>query len=207
MNPCSKCGTENPFGSKFCAGCGTKLPRTEECGSCGVESPEGSRFCKGCGKPLGPSPASTYQRTTVPTAAAIPPKVRAESHNIQRVKAMLAAGVGLYSIGVFLMYSQISALQSVYGAYAGLVANTDIQWLLIVVDLACAALGLYAITQVNKGQYKLAKTMLIIMVVVGAIFLLEGLSGPFVYSLLNAALLAAGIWGWRLLSREGRGAI
>jgi hypothetical protein len=191
MNPCAKCGTENPPGSKFCAGCGTALPNDERCMSCGTESPAASRFCKGCGKPLGAAAAGTQ-----------PP-----SQNIQRVRGMLIAGAVLYASGVFLMYSEIDALQSAYGAYAGFIANTDMQWLLIVVDFVCAALGLYAITQVNNGQYKLAKTMFMVMVGLGALFLLRGISGPVFYSLLNAALLAVGVWGWRLISREERAAI
>jgi hypothetical protein len=216
MNACAKCGTENPPGSKFCAGCGTaipKIPVNERCASCGAESPEGSRFCKGCGKPLGASTVPGAERGQVPPIN-VPPVARAaagrpqpQSQNIHRVKTILAAGAGLYAVGIFLMYSQISALQSAYGAYAGVIANTGLQWFLIIVDLACAGLGLYAISQVNKGQYKLAKTMLIVMAALGAIFLLRGLSGPVIYILLNAALLAGGVWGWMLLSREEKAAV
>ena len=53
MSSCPGCNTENPAGSKFCAGCGAALPKTPlnvRCSMCGTESPEGSRFCKGCGK-------------------------------------------------------------------------------------------------------------------------------------------------------------
>jgi hypothetical protein len=213
MSSCAKCGTENPSGSKFCAGCGGPLFRNERCASCGAESPEGSRFCKGCGKPLGASPPPGAERVYMPpghvppvtTGAAARPKP--QSQNIQRVKTILAAGALLYAVGIFLMYSEISALQSAYGAYASAVANTGFQWLLIIVDAVCIGLGLYAITQVNKGQYKLAKTMLIVMAVLGGIFLLRSLSGPIIYILLDAALLAGGIWGWMLLSREQRAAL
>jgi ribosomal protein L40E len=194
MNLCAKCGAENPPGSKFCAGCGTVLPNVELCSSCGTESPAGSRFCKGCGKPLGGNVAQNS-----PGAAS---GSQPSSQSIQHIRGMLIAGAFLYATGIFLMYSEIDALQSAYGAYASFVANTDMQWFLIVVDLVCAGLGLYAITQVNNGQYKLAKTMFIVMVVLGALFLLRGFSGPIFYSLLNAALLAVGIWGWRLILHE-----
>jgi class 3 adenylate cyclase/tetratricopeptide (TPR) repeat protein len=44
---CSKCGTENPVGKKFCAQCGSGLPAL--CPKCGAENPLTSRFCGDCG--------------------------------------------------------------------------------------------------------------------------------------------------------------
>jgi hypothetical protein len=76
------------------------------------------------------------------------------------------------------------------------------QWFLIILDLACAGMNLYAIVQLRRGETKLAKTMFGVMMVLGALFLLRGFSGPIFYSALNAALLAAGIWGYRLLARR-----
>jgi hypothetical protein len=43
------------------------------------------------------------------------------------------------------------------------------------------------------------------MGVLGAIFLVKGLSGPVIYILINLGLLASGVYGWILVSREERG--
>jgi class 3 adenylate cyclase/tetratricopeptide (TPR) repeat protein len=47
---CSQCQHENPLGSNFCLGCGTRLGAT--CGACGNDLPAGSRFCNKCGTPV-----------------------------------------------------------------------------------------------------------------------------------------------------------
>src|SRR5262245_8904638 len=47
---CATCQQENPPGSNFCLGCGTRLGLT--CGSCGTDLPPGSRFCNKCGTPV-----------------------------------------------------------------------------------------------------------------------------------------------------------
>jgi hypothetical protein len=53
---CSRCQHDNPPGSNFCLGCGTRLGAT--CGACGNELPAGSRFCNKCGTPAsGGTPA------------------------------------------------------------------------------------------------------------------------------------------------------
>jgi hypothetical protein len=44
---CPRCQHENPSGSNFCLGCGTRLGL--QCASCGSELPPGSRFCNKCG--------------------------------------------------------------------------------------------------------------------------------------------------------------
>jgi hypothetical protein len=207
MNPCSKCGMENPPGSNFCAGCGTALPKKAQCASCGVENPVGSRFCKSCGKPLGASTAETANINMVPTDPGVSSSIPPPGQNIQHIKAMLIAGACLYVVAIFMMYSELDALQSAYGDYAGLIADTGFQWFLIVLDLVCAGIAVYAFTQINNGQYKMARTAFIIDIAMGAIFLLRGLSGPLSYILLNAALLAVGIWGWKLVSRELRTAV
>jgi hypothetical protein len=199
MSSCPGCNTENPAGSKFCAGCGAALPKTPvnlRCSLCGSESPEGSRFCKGCGKPVGRS-------TPAGGPAAAGPK--APSQTLQRIKMLLGAGVGLYALAVFLMYSQISQMRAMFGAYAGAMTNSGLLWFLIVLDAALACLNVYAISLIAKGDFKYAKWLFAAMGVLGAIFLLRALSGPVIYIFLNAGLLAAGIWGWMLVSREARG--
>jgi class 3 adenylate cyclase/tetratricopeptide (TPR) repeat protein len=47
---CSQCQYENPPGSNFCLGCGTRLGGS--CAACGNELPAGSRFCNKCGTPV-----------------------------------------------------------------------------------------------------------------------------------------------------------
>jgi class 3 adenylate cyclase/tetratricopeptide (TPR) repeat protein len=47
---CPRCHYENPPGSNFCLGCGTRLSAT--CGACGNDLPAGSRFCNKCGRPV-----------------------------------------------------------------------------------------------------------------------------------------------------------
>jgi hypothetical protein len=202
MSSCPGCNTENPAGSKFCAGCGAALPKTPvniRCATCGAESPEGSRFCKGCGKPVG---RSTPGGGAAAAAVAGP---KAPSQTTQRIKMLLSAGVGLYALAVFLMYSQISQMRAMFGAYAGAMTNSGLLWFLIVLDAALACLNVYAISLIAKGDFKYAKWLFTAMGVLGAIFLLRSLSGPVIYIFLNAGLLASGIWGWMLVSREARG--
>src|SRR5438132_8282427 len=47
---CPRCQYENPPGSNFCLGCGTRLGAT--CSACGNDLPAGSRFCNKCGTPV-----------------------------------------------------------------------------------------------------------------------------------------------------------
>src|SRR5436190_511966 len=47
---CPRCQYENPPGSNFCLGCGTRLGAT--CGACGNDLPAGSQFCNKCGTPV-----------------------------------------------------------------------------------------------------------------------------------------------------------
>ena len=212
MSSCASCKTENPAGSKFCAGCGAALPKTPVkafCASCGIESPEGSRFCKGCGRPIGaPPPLQTPQspgwgRARAATPAAAPPV--GQGQTLQRIKTLLGAGAGLYAVAIFLMYSQLAQIRSAYGIYASQVPGVGLNWLLIILDAGLAAGNLYAISLVGKGQYKYAKWLFLIMAVLGGIFLLRNLSGPVIFILLNTCLLAAGVWGNRLLSQFEKG--
>jgi len=48
---CSKCGTNNPPGKKFCSQCGSGL--VGSCPKCGAENSSESRFCGDCGAVLG----------------------------------------------------------------------------------------------------------------------------------------------------------
>jgi hypothetical protein len=200
MSACATCGAANPPGSRFCSGCGAALPKVERCASCGDDSPEGSRFCKSCGKPLGA--AALSPPPTGPARAPSVPTRYAPSANMQRVRSMLVVGAALYVVGIFLMYSEISAVEAMYGGNASLVPGVDVQWFLIVVDAACAGLNVWAVTQVNAGETRLAKTMLLVMAILGGLFLLKGLGGPIVYVALNAGLLAAGVWGRKLMASE-----
>jgi class 3 adenylate cyclase/tetratricopeptide (TPR) repeat protein len=58
---CSRCGSENPAGTKFCSECGTGLPRA--CPHCGVDNAPAAKFCNECGAslnaPLGPPVSET----------------------------------------------------------------------------------------------------------------------------------------------------
>jgi class 3 adenylate cyclase len=47
---CSKCGSENLAGKKFCGDCGAQL--ANRCPECGADNPLGKRFCSDCGVAL-----------------------------------------------------------------------------------------------------------------------------------------------------------
>src|ERR1700735_3663859 len=47
---CTKCGTENPAGKKFCGECGTAF--TMRCPKCGAENTPPFKFCGECGTSL-----------------------------------------------------------------------------------------------------------------------------------------------------------
>src|SRR5215470_12557818 len=51
--PCSKCGTGNPAGVKFCSNCGNQMqapqPATMECPNCHAQVQTGAKFCPSCG--------------------------------------------------------------------------------------------------------------------------------------------------------------
>jgi membrane protease subunit (stomatin/prohibitin family) len=51
--PCSKCGTGNPAGVKFCSNCGNQMqapqPATMECPNCHAQVQAGAKFCPSCG--------------------------------------------------------------------------------------------------------------------------------------------------------------
>jgi hypothetical protein len=211
MSVCPACKNENPAGSKFCAGCGGALPKMPvpvRCAACSAESPEGSRFCKGCGLPVGSAAGPAGQtgsgqvRRTGGASNGAGPKAPVET--VPRIKMLLGAGAGLYAFAIYLMYSDLARARALYGVYAGQLPGTGFQWLLIVLDACLAAGNLYAISLVGKGDTKYARWLFAAMAGLGLIFLLRNLSGPVSYILLNAAVLAAGVWGWRLISQHQR---
>ena len=53
---CSKCGSENPDGAKFCDGCAAPLPL--QCPSCGASNRASAKFCIECAAALGAVPAA-----------------------------------------------------------------------------------------------------------------------------------------------------
>ncbi|HYL59178.1 MAG TPA: zinc ribbon domain-containing protein, partial [Candidatus Acidoferrales bacterium] len=61
---CSKCGTENPVGKKFCGDCGA--PLASICPRCASESPPGKQFCGDCGAALSGSGAAPPPTRTQP---------------------------------------------------------------------------------------------------------------------------------------------
>ena len=68
---CQACGAENPSGKKFCAQCGTLLPKS--CPSCGSAVGASDKFCGECGAPadgLSLSAPTKTSPTTAPTDTA-----------------------------------------------------------------------------------------------------------------------------------------
>jgi len=209
MTACAKCGLENAAGSKFCAGCGSAIPVNLRCASCGTESPTGSKFCKKCGAslqgnaqssprtmpPLTGGPSGVSRTATGPAA-----RPGALSENLSKVKMILWASVGLYAVGLYLNYSSMSRLR----AYLGQFADTSTSWFLIIVDIALGGLSAYAAFELGKGNTKVAKAALIANVILGAIATLLYFKGGIIPILLNGGLLAGGIWGRMLISKEER---
>jgi class 3 adenylate cyclase len=66
---CSRCGSENPDGAKFCDGCAA--PLVLQCQSCGTSNRPGARFCIECAAALGAA-----------SSAGITEAVRSETGNI-----------------------------------------------------------------------------------------------------------------------------
>jgi class 3 adenylate cyclase len=65
---CSKCGTDNREGRKFCANCGAALSVT--CPKCGVSNRPGEKFCGECGTALGDAAPAAADSTQSVTASA-----------------------------------------------------------------------------------------------------------------------------------------
>jgi hypothetical protein len=56
---CSKCGSDNREGRKFCTNCGTPLVAT--CPKCSAPIQAGEKFCGECGAAIGASVADRYR--------------------------------------------------------------------------------------------------------------------------------------------------
>jgi class 3 adenylate cyclase len=65
---CSKCGSDNREGRKFCASCGA--PLVSSCSKCGASNQPGERFCGECGSALSGSAPATARDTAAATASA-----------------------------------------------------------------------------------------------------------------------------------------
>src|SRR5215471_12206225 len=65
---CSKCGSDNREGRKFCAACGGPLIVT--CAKCGATNQPGESFCGECGAALGDVAPAAGADTTPVTASA-----------------------------------------------------------------------------------------------------------------------------------------
>jgi hypothetical protein len=65
---CSKCGSENREGRKFCTSCGTSL--VAACPKCGAAAEPDQSFCGECGTALGDATPATADDTQSVTASA-----------------------------------------------------------------------------------------------------------------------------------------
>src|SRR5215471_17363492 len=61
---CSKCGTDNREGRKFCAECGEAL--ASKCPRCGATNESREKFCGECGAALGTSQSATARKSNEP---------------------------------------------------------------------------------------------------------------------------------------------
>src|SRR5215467_4337363 len=64
---CSKCGSDNRQGRKFCTNCGTAL--VAACPKCGAPIQPDERFCGECGTALGDAARAAAPAVTAPAAA------------------------------------------------------------------------------------------------------------------------------------------
>ncbi len=214
MTDCAKCGLENPAGSKFCAGCGTAIPVDPRCASCGTESPAGSKFCKKCGAAL-QSTVPSSQRTGPPlrgimtgpgglsgAGAVSAARPGALGENLSKVKTLLLVAIGLYGVGLFFNFSGLSKLNQL--SQFGMPVDTTQIWFLILVDIGLAGLSAYAVMELGKGSIKLAKAATVANAILGAIATLLFFKSGIVSIALNGGLLACGVWGRMLISKEER---
>jgi hypothetical protein len=215
MPACPKCGLENPTGSKFCAGCGSPIPVSARCASCGAESPPGSKFCKKCGAPL-QAGAVQPPRQTAPSppgggvAGGFPPRTGAASarparpsDNLSRLKMLLWASIGIYAVGLFFNFSELSKINQIRQFY-GPVADTSTIWFLILVDAGLAGLTAYAVMELVKGNVKIAKASTVANAILGAVATLLFFKGGIISIALNGGLCVCGVWGRMLISKEER---
>src|SRR5436190_20953972 len=69
---CTKCGTTNPSGAKFCEECGVHL--TFLCPGCGTPALAGKKFCSECGTSLLASPPPPQSQVSSPKSPISSPK-------------------------------------------------------------------------------------------------------------------------------------
>src|SRR5438046_239214 len=72
---CSKCGTDNREGRKFCGQCGASFLMASKCARCGASNEPGEKFCGDCGASLDTPSASG----TSPVAERVRVQADAES--------------------------------------------------------------------------------------------------------------------------------
>jgi hypothetical protein len=211
MPACANCGLENPPGSRFCAGCGKAMPVALKCAACGAESPQASKFCKACGAVLQAAAATSAQsgpvvpppppvRGTTGVTGSAAPRAAAASETLSKLKGILWASIGIIAVALYLNYSQIARMQAFYGQ----LADTSSSWFLIILDVGLAALSVYAVTQLGKGQLKPAKAAFVANAIVGGVALLLFFKGGIIPIAMNGGLAAISIWGRLLVSREER---
>ena len=119
---------------------------------------------------------------------------------MSRIKGILWGSVGLYAVGLFLNYSQISRIPEMMRAYV----DTSNIWFFIVIDVVLGGLSGFASAQVVKGNLKPAKAAMIANAAVGVIATLLSLKAGILSVVMNAALGVGGIYGWLLISKEER---
>ena len=98
---CSKCGSDNPTGKKFCGDCGA--PFTNLCPKCGAENPPGQRFCGDCGtalvarkaSPLSPSSSSNTPDVVISAGRTGPAVVDGERKTVTALFADLKGSTEL----------------------------------------------------------------------------------------------------------------
>jgi ribosomal protein L40E len=70
---CSKCGSENPTGKKFCSNCGVGL--LMRCRRCKADNPPTAKFCGECGASIGASIGALLGGTPIPAHVPTPEPV------------------------------------------------------------------------------------------------------------------------------------
>lgn len=204
MAGCQKCGFENPVESRFCASCGAPLPIAGKCAGCGAENPPNSKFCKQCGHSLadvgqaGGQGVKTWNGQSGGWTGSSQ-GLGTQGGDLQTVKWLLGAAIGLFAFAAFLNYSSMETLQ----AYMGPFADTSTITFLLVLDGVLAGLSGFALVQIDKGDTATAKKAMIANTVVGALTLFL-FHGSLQEIMLNGGLLTIGIWGLRLLNRGRR---
>ncbi|HXR36435.1 MAG TPA: adenylate/guanylate cyclase domain-containing protein [Candidatus Binataceae bacterium] len=67
---CSKCGTDNPHGMKFCGNCAAPLRNL--CSRCGFDNPPGFKFCGECAATLAPAAPAPIVAPPAPESGVAP---------------------------------------------------------------------------------------------------------------------------------------